>query len=143
MLSVNPGKVAWEALCSLALLIRLSWLSEDWVPLPLKTRVCARLGVTTIIPGVFPAVMGLAVDRMSFCASRMATLATAVPELTLLEINARYFRPLVWVPAEGVDPQLIHVNVAGKRNNSRIMTFFKPLDSNFKLDNHLDASRGL
>ena len=127
-LSVMPGKVTCAAFCSLALLIRLSWLSEDCVPLPLKTRVCARLGVTTIIPGVLPAGnRDLRSHEYHFVRRRCRCRPTAVPALTLFVMKARYLRPLVWRARRGRGaPQLSHVRLAGSRNNSRIRTFFKP-----------------
>ena len=106
--------------------MKLSWLSEDCVPLPLKTRVWARSGETTIIPGVLPAEIGAEAGRISFSASTTYTPAAAVPALTLLLIKARYFRPVVGALPEGAAPQLSHIRLAGSRNNKRIRIFFKP-----------------
>src|SRR5208337_3381829 len=122
-----PGKARCATLDSLALLMMLNWLSENCVPLPLKTRVRARLGVSTIIPGVLPAEMGETMGCTSRTASTMNTPAVPLPELTLLVRKARYLRPLVCVLLEGVlPPQLSHIRLAGSRNIRRIRAFFKP-----------------
>src|SRR5208282_5256059 len=102
-----PGKITLEAAVSLALSMMVNWLSENCVPLPLKTRVWARLGVTTIIPGVFPAEIGAKGPRVSFRALTTYTPADEVkPDVTLFEIKARYARPLVFEELEELPPQL-------------------------------------
>src|SRR5208282_2901832 len=122
-----PGKITLEAAVSLPLLMMVNWLSENCVPLPLKTRVWARLGVTTIIPGVLPTEIGVVAGRISFSASTIYTPAAVAPALTLLVMKARYLRPLVCVLLPGgEEPQLSHVRLAGSRNNKRIRIFFKP-----------------
>ncbi len=65
MLSVKPGKAMLPAADSVALLMTVNWLSENCVPLPLKTRVKVRLGVSTIMPGVLPAKIGAMAGRTS------------------------------------------------------------------------------
>ena len=121
-----PGKVTCAAFCSLALLMRLNWLSEEGNPFPLKTRVWARLGVSTIIPGVLPAEIGVAGPRTSFCASTINTPAAIVPALTLFERKARYLIALVDVLPGELAPQLSNVRLAASRNNRRIRALFKP-----------------
>src|SRR5208337_2348610 len=122
-----PGTVTCATLDSLALLMMLNWLSEDCVPLPLKTRVRARLGVSAIIPGVLPAKIADAAGRTSVSALTIYTPAAPVPAVTLFVMKARYLRPLVFVPlGEEAPPQLSNIKLAGSRNNRRIGTLFKP-----------------
>src|ERR1700678_2293183 len=125
-LCVMPGKVRCAALDSAALLIRLNVLSEDWVPLPLKTKVWARFGVSTIKVGVLPAEMGAAFARTSSSALTINTPADSVPALTLFVRKARYLMPLVFELLGVVLPQLSSTKQAGGRNNSKIRAFFKP-----------------
>ncbi len=102
-LSVRPGKVWWPMAVSVALLMTVNWLSENWVPFPLKTRVRARLGVSTIIPGVLPTEIGPTGARRSLAASTIYTPANPVPALTPLVKKARYLRPLPPPVPEGAE----------------------------------------
>ena len=106
----------------------VNWLSEDAVPLLLKTRVWARLGVSTIIPGVLPAEIGDRNGRTSVCALTIYTPAVWLPDETLFVMKARYATPLVFVVLGALllPPQLSHVKLAGSRNDRRIRTFLKP-----------------
>src|ERR1035437_32353 len=99
----------------------LNWLSENCVPLPLNTRVWARLGVSTIITGVLPTEIGAVGPRTSVSALTIYTPAAPLPELTLLVTKARFL-----VLLEGLPPQLSHIPLAGSRNNRRIRAFLKP-----------------
>src|ERR1700727_1178892 len=125
MLSGTPGKVNWPALASGALLMKVNLFCEVCVPFPLKTMVIPRFGVTTIIPGLVPAEIGEIGRKMSFSASTIYTPASEVPALTLLEMKARYLRPLVLAPLGAALPQLSQVRVAGSRNNKKIGIRFK------------------
>src|ERR1700721_178492 len=87
--------------------------------------VIPRFGVTTIIPGLVPAEIGEIGRKMSFSASTIYTPASEVPALTLLEMKARYLRPLVLAPLGAALPQLSQVRVAGSRNNKKIGIRFK------------------
>src|ERR1017187_2407226 len=101
----------------------LNTLSEKCVPSPLKTRVRARFGVTSIIPGVLPAEIGATAGRTSLEASTTYTPADALPALTLLVRNARYLSPLVCVLLEGEEaPQLSH-RLVGRMKSKKISTF--------------------
>src|ERR1700687_4944561 len=100
MLSVTPGKVAPATAASVALLMMVNWLRENCVPLPLKTRVRVRLGGSTIIPGGLPAKIGDPGAGTSFSASTIKTPALKLPADTPFVMNARYARPLVFVPLE-------------------------------------------
>jgi hypothetical protein len=123
-----------------------SVLSEEAVPVPLNTSVCARFGVTTIIPGAAPAVIGATFPRMSFCASTIYKPADALPALTLFEINARYLMPLVCELLEGVAPQLRSIKLAASEITRRNKGFFKagtPTSCRITANNQLDARQGL
>jgi hypothetical protein len=85
------------------------------------------LGVTTIIPGVFPARIGAKGPRVSFRALTTYTPANEEePDETLFEMRARYARPLVLEVLEELPPQLSHIRLTGSRNNTKIRTLFKP-----------------
>jgi hypothetical protein len=55
----------------------------------------ARLGVTTIIPGLLPAGIAGPLARMSDSAFRISTPADRVPAETLFEMKARLVMPVV------------------------------------------------
>src|SRR5208282_1443196 len=128
MLSVKPGNNTAESTASLALLMMVNWFWENCVPSPLKTRVRARLGVTTIIPGMVPTEIGggAGSGRTSVCAFTRYTPAGPLADPTLLVRKARYVRPLVCVPLEDEPPQLGNIKLAGSRKNRRIRALFKP-----------------
>jgi hypothetical protein len=101
------------------------------------------LGVTTIISGVFPAEIGGTTDLTSLEASTIYTPADKLPAETLFVMKARSLSPLVWALVEGVELPQLSQTLAGSSDNKAINTLFKPGDSNFMRDNHLDARRGL